>query len=223
MKETVTKEYKRRIRKILETKLNGGNLVKATNTWAIPLLRYSAASLDWRKSELQDLDRKTRKLLTMHNGLHPKSNVDRIYIPREEGGRGLISVEDCVESATLGLERYINDSDERLIKAAKKISGGHNNETAVDYKIRKKNERKEQWREKVMHGQFVRQTEEILGNESWFWLKKGSVKRETESLIMAAQEQALATNLMKARIYQTQEDSKCRMCRKVDESINHIE
>ena len=222
MKETVTKEYKRRVRKILETKLNGGNLVKAINTWAIPLLRYSAAFLDWRKSELQDLDKKTRKLLTMHNGLHPKSNVDRIYIPREEGGRGLISVEDCVESVTLGLERYINDSDERLIKAARKISGGHNNETEVEYKIRKKNERKEQWREKVMHGQFVRQTEEILGNESWFWLKKGSLKRETESLIMAVQEQALATNLMKARIYQTQEDSKCRMCRKVDESINHI-
>ena len=39
---------------------------------------------------------------------------------------------------------------------------------------------------------------------------------------MAAQEQALATNLMKARIYQTREESKCRMCRKVDESINHI-
>ena len=39
---------------------------------------------------------------------------------------------------------------------------------------------------------------------------------------MAAQEQAFATNLMKARIYQTQEDSKCRMCRKVDESIHHI-
>ena len=34
-----------------------------------------------------------------------------IIIPREEGRRGLISVEDCVESATLGLERYINDSD----------------------------------------------------------------------------------------------------------------
>ena len=64
MKETVTKEYERRVRKILETKLNGGNLVKAINTWAIPLLRYSAAFLDWRKSELQDLDRKTRKLLT---------------------------------------------------------------------------------------------------------------------------------------------------------------
>ena len=46
-----------------------------------------------------------------------------------------------VESATLGLERYINESDERLIKAARKISGGHNNETEVKYKIHKKKER----------------------------------------------------------------------------------
>ena len=150
----------------------------------------------------------------MHNGHHPKNNVD--------GGRGLISVEDCVELATLGLEGYIDVNNERLIKAARKISVKHNNETEFDYKIRKKIERKEQWRAKVMHGHFVRQTEEVKGNESWLWLKKGSIKSETESLIMAAQEQALATNLMTARVYQTQEKSKCRMCRRVDENINHI-
>ena len=63
---------------------------------------------------------------------------------REECGRGLIiSVEGCVESATLGLERYINDSDERLIKAARKISGGHNNKTEVELRYaRKAKERK---------------------------------------------------------------------------------
>ena len=42
MKEVITKEYKRRVRKVLETKLNGGNIIKAINTWAIPVLRYSA-------------------------------------------------------------------------------------------------------------------------------------------------------------------------------------
>lgn len=42
------------------------------------LLRYSAA--DWRKSEFQYLDRKTSKLLTMRNGLHPKSNVDVMFV-----------------------------------------------------------------------------------------------------------------------------------------------
>ena len=69
------------------TKLSGENVIKGINTWAISLLRYSAAFLDWTKEELQQLDRRTRKLLTMHKGLHPKSNVDRLYISRKEGGR----------------------------------------------------------------------------------------------------------------------------------------
>ena len=43
MKGKVGSEYKRRVRKILETKLNGGNVIKGINTWAIPVLRYSAA------------------------------------------------------------------------------------------------------------------------------------------------------------------------------------
>ena len=42
MKEVITKEYKSRVRKVLETKLNGGNIVMAINTWAIPIFGYSA-------------------------------------------------------------------------------------------------------------------------------------------------------------------------------------
>ena len=88
MKEKVTKEYKRRVRKLLETKLNGGNLIRAINTWAIPVIRYSAPFLDWTIEQMREMDRSTRKL-TMHNGLHPRSNVQRLYISRSEGGRGL--------------------------------------------------------------------------------------------------------------------------------------
>ena len=79
--------------------MNGGNLVRGVNTWVASLLRYSAAFVSWRKSELQAIDRKTRKLFTIYGALHPKSDVDRLYIPRKEGGRGLISIEDCVELA----------------------------------------------------------------------------------------------------------------------------
>ena len=39
---------------------------------------------------------------------------------------------------------------------------------------------------------------------------------------MAAQNQSIRTNLVKVRIDKIQEDSLCRVCRKVDESINHI-
>ena len=95
----VSKEYIKRLRKLLTSKLNDGNLVCRDNTWAVSLLRYSAAFVSWRKNELQAIDRKTRKLFTIYGALHPKSDVDRLYIPRKEGGRGLISIEDCVDLA----------------------------------------------------------------------------------------------------------------------------
>ena len=43
MKLNVSKEYIRRLREVLKSKLNGGNLVRGVNTWAVSLLRYSAA------------------------------------------------------------------------------------------------------------------------------------------------------------------------------------
>ena len=46
MKDNITKEYKRRVRKVLETKLNGENMIKGINIWAVSLIRYSAAFLD---------------------------------------------------------------------------------------------------------------------------------------------------------------------------------
>ena len=54
------------------------------------------------------------------------------------------------------------------------------------------------------------------------WLRKGNLKRETESLITAAQDNAIRTNHIKARIDKTQQNSKCRLCGDRDETINHI-
>ena len=44
---------------------------------------------------------------------------------RKEGGRGLISIEDCVELAIRGLKVYVHGSEKRLIQAARgdKIDG----------------------------------------------------------------------------------------------------
>ena len=53
----------------------------------------------------------------MYGALNPKSDVDRLYIPRKEGGRGLISIEDCVELARRDLEVYVRGSEERLMQA----------------------------------------------------------------------------------------------------------
>ena len=46
--------------------------------------------------------------------------------------------------------------------------------------------------------------------------------RETKNLICAAQERAIRTNLIKGKIDKSQEQTKCSMCSRADEKINHI-
>ena len=46
----------------------------------------------------------TRKVLTMNGALHSKSDVDRLYVSREDEGRGLIRCEGCVRGEENSLE-----------------------------------------------------------------------------------------------------------------------
>ena len=52
------------------------------------------------------------------------------------------------------------------------------------------------------------QIEEIKTAEQWSWLEDGGLKRMTETLIMAAQEQAIRTNIIEAKIDRSQTDNK---------------
>ena len=91
MKNKIQKEYLRRTRKLLETKLNCRNLIKGINTWAVPIVRYSGPFLKWTRDELAQIDQRTRKLITMYKALHPRDDVDRLYVPRKEGGEDLLA------------------------------------------------------------------------------------------------------------------------------------
>ena len=196
MKEKVKTEYYRRVRRILETKLIGRNIIIGINTKAVSLLRYSAAFLDWTGAKLKQMDRRTRKLMTIHWALNPKSDVARIYLSRKEGGRGLVSVEDTVKLAILGLGRYVLKSEEGLLIAAGRVDGDYEQhlvmiESVKEFMERRRNERSHVLKQTKLHGQFFNQIEEVEGEEKWLWLRDGSIKRETDSLIMAAQEQPL--------------------------------
>ena len=58
----------------------------------------------------------------------------------------------------------------------------------------------ENWRKKALHGQFLRETEDLTrSGDRWTWLRDGSIKRETETLILAAQEQSLRKNAIKVK------------------------
>ena len=58
--------------------------------------------------------------------------------------------------------------------------------------------------------------------DTFHWLSKGDLKAETESEIVAAQDQALQTKYYATKILSIETDSKCRLCQQFDETIDHI-
>ena len=93
----------------------------------------------------------------------------------------MISIEDCVELAIRG------DKIDSL-------------QAVSVLKRSKKDKILEDWEEKVLHGQNFRQTKEVRCGQCWAWLQNGDLKREAESLIVAAQNQSIRINLVKAKI-----------------------
>ena len=74
----------------------------------------------------------------------------------------------------------------------------------------------------MLHGQFVQQTKEVGNQDRWQQLPNEILKRETESLIFAAQEQAIRTIIIKAKIDKSKEGTTCRIRSRTDKTINHI-
>ena len=83
------------------------------------------------------MDQRTRKLMTMHKALHPRDNVDRLYIPKKEGGRGLASIENSVDTSIQRLEDYIEKHERGLITAIR-----NNTDNAIDNRMTKTKKQK---------------------------------------------------------------------------------
>ena len=133
----------------------------------------------------------------MHKALHLRDNVDRLYVSRKERGKGLVSIEDSVDTSKQRLEDYIQKHERGLITS---IRNGTDN--TIDNRMTIT--RKQKWKEKKLFGRFKRLINNISHDKTWTWLRKGNLKRETESLLMAAQNNAIRTNRIKARIDKTQ-------------------
>ena len=67
------------------------------------------------------------------------------------------------------------------------------------------------WMPCEQHGQFFKATTDVREHHTWNWLCRGQLKKETEGLITAAQENALRTNSIKARIDKQNIPPTCRL------------
>ena len=197
----------------------------AMNTWAVSLMRYGAGIIKWNVAELDEMDRKTRKIMTMNKEFHPKSDVDRLYVTRSKGGRGLIGCKSCVVTEENSLGWYVRNHDEPLLIAVKDsntIPLCQESMKPNEFKKLKQKERINTWKDKAMHGQYLREMEGKDKANTWRWLQKSDLKGPTEALIFSAQEQALRTNYTKFNIDKTIDSPFCRMCGNKNETVSHI-
>ena len=102
-KTLVLKEYLNHTHQIWKSELSDYNKMLAHNTFAVPTVTATVGILEWSIKEMNDIDIKTCKILTMTGSLHPNSDVDKLYINREEGGRGLKLVQILFESRVVAL------------------------------------------------------------------------------------------------------------------------
>ena len=150
----------------------------------------------------------------MNKALNPRDDVDRLYVSRRIGGRGLASMEDSVD-ASIRLESYIEMIGGRQIAATR----NNTNDTRTSWTTITKKQRRE---EKQLYGCFKLLTGDISHENTWTWLEKGNLDGETEYLLIAAQNTTIRTNHINPRIDKTQQNSRCSLCGDRNETINHI-
>ena len=73
--------------------------------------------LKMNKERTQTNEPEDKKADDNAKGLTSKKDIDRLCVSRKEGGRGLVSIEDCVDASTWSLKDYIEKNKQRPVRA----------------------------------------------------------------------------------------------------------
>jgi hypothetical protein len=232
IKENLEKQFYLRIKSILKSKLNGNNLIKAVNTYAVPLLTYCFGVIKWSKTNLQNINIKTRVLFTKFSKHHPKSAIEKFNLPRENGGRGFSNLEILLKNQIASLKNYFlnrardNTFFNALVSADKGYTPLNLSDNIIS-DIVKPNipDTIANIKQKSLHGRYFKELEqpEVNIQASHAWLKKSKIHPETEGFIFAIQDRVINTRNYKKHICGLQSIiDKCRICGIEGETIEHI-
>ena len=112
---------KTKLRKLLESQLNSRNLFQSVNECVMPVISYSFGIVRWLESDVKEIDIKIRKMLHMYRVFEIKSDIDRLYLPRRSGGRGLLSVWDVFQCTISRIAHYLANSQNEILMVCAKI------------------------------------------------------------------------------------------------------
>ena len=88
------------------------------------------------------MGRITREILAIIGCMHTRSNIARLYyLPRKEGGRELISIEECVRKESKSqLHGHLRETAEWMLQAALKEKVLDEEENLQKYQKRRQEE-----------------------------------------------------------------------------------
>ena len=116
--ERVKGKVNKRVKMLTNTELNDVNLVRAINTKVIPVAAYSMNVCKFTDGELKELDQVIKRKLRSKNMLGKQSSNERLYLIREDGGRGMKSLKDIYKETRLRVTFYMTWIQNKWIKAA---------------------------------------------------------------------------------------------------------
>ena len=100
--------------------------------------------------------------MIMYKVLHPRDDIDRLYISRKEVDRELTSIDDYVDASIQGLDKYIKNNRERSITTAYNSIGNISTSRKTTKTTKQKCE------EKQLYGYFKRQNGEFAHDKKLY-------------------------------------------------------
>ena len=169
--------------------------MKGINTWVVSFVIYSGLFLIWTREN--QIDQRTRQLMTMYKALHSRDDVGRLYIyiwwkEREE---------DLLALKIALMDQY----NDRRLRRGRLITATRNNNWQHEEQQNGKNQKTKNGKK----NNSIDILSDISHEKTMTWLKKVNLLRETESLLIAAQNNAVRTNHIKVRRDKTQQNSRC--------------
>lgn len=110
------REYEKRLSLIWTSPLSRPRKIKATNTFAVPIMQYHMWSADWPIEELQKLDRNTRKIIADNKGKHHFESNHLLYLSPQKGGSGLLELEKLYKTTKIKTAHYITTNKDPRIQ-----------------------------------------------------------------------------------------------------------